>query len=198
MHLFVNVWIKFFFLLTPFFLLSMFLAMTRDLSEQGRRQMALRVTLAIVATCIVLYFFGQWLFAVFGITLDSFRIGAGVLLFLSAVRLVQGTDRTPAHDGEGDIAVVPLAIPIAVGPATTGALLVMGAEIGVGLDRLIGFAALCAAVIAVGALLLLAASIERMLGRQVIGILSKLTGLILAALAAQMVFTGMRGFLGPA
>jgi multiple antibiotic resistance protein len=191
----VRVWITFFFLLTPFFVVSMFLTMTRERSEGERRKLALRVTLAIVAVCAVLYFFGNLIFALFGITVDAFRVGAGGLLFLTAVTLVRGSDAPAAADSEGDIAVVPLAIPMTVGPATTGALLVMGAQAKNPFERFAGFGALCGAVVAVGALLFLASSVERLIGRKGITILTKLTGLVLAALAAQMAFEGARHLL---
>ncbi len=193
----VSVWIKFFFLLTPFFVTSMFLTMTRDRSEGERRRLAVRVTLAIVAVCAVLYFFGNVIFALFGITVDAFRVGAGGLLFLTAVGLVRGSGSPASAETEGDIAVVPLAIPMTVGPATTGALLVMGAQAEGPFQRFAGFGALCAAVVSVGALLFLAAAVERLVGRKGITILTKLTGLVLAALAAQMAFAGARNLLHP-
>jgi multiple antibiotic resistance protein len=192
--MFVSTFIKFFFLLTPFFVLTVFLSVTGDWTEPKRRALALRVTWAVLVTTLILYFFGQAIFDVFGITLDAFRIGAGSLLFLSAVTLVSGTGKVPAA-GEGDISVVPLAIPIAVGPATVGAILVFGAGQAGLTEKIVGCAALVSAVLVVGLLLYLGSAIQRVLGRQGISILTKLTGLILAALSAQIVFTGVRNFL---
>jgi multiple antibiotic resistance protein len=135
------------------------------------------------------------LFALFGITLNSFRIGAGALLFLSAVGLIQGSQTPTNNAGGGDIAVVPLAIPIIVGPATTGTLLVLGAELNGVTAKSLGCLALLFAVVSMGILLLLSSLVQRSLGDRGIVILSKLTGLILAALAAQMIMTGVQGFL---
>lgn len=157
---------------------------------------AVKVTVAVYVICMCLYFFGDTIFAIFGITLDAFRIGAGALLFLSAVSLVRGPQPAQEPLAEGDISVVPLAIPITVGPATTGALMVMGATVRTPMERVMGSVSLLAAVLTVGGLLYLANPIERMLGRIGISILTKLTGLILAALAAQIIFTGIRNFLG--
>jgi len=151
---------------------------------------------AVAAICLVLFFVGNQLFALFGITLNSFRIGAGALLFLSAASLVQGnTAPANVHADDGSIAVVPLAIPIIVGPATTGTLLVLGADLNGVTAKSIGSLALLLAVACLCLLLLLGSFIQRSLGNRGIGILSKLTGLILAALAAQMVMTGVQGFL---
>ena len=194
LSLFLSVWIKFSFLFTPFFVLSMFLSMTEDYTEKRRRKLALAVSGATAVICLVLFFAGTQLFSLFGITLNSFRIGAGALLFLSAVSLVQG--KTASTDtAEGDIAVVPLAIPIIVGPATTGTLLVLGAELEGVSAKGFGSLALLFAVFCLCILLLSGSRIQRSLGNRGISILSKLTGLILSALAAQMIMTGIQGFM---
>ena len=194
-NFFISILLKFFFLLTPFFVLSTFLAMTQHSSALQRRKIALQVTMAVLVTCFTLYFFGNTLFSLFGVTLDSFRIGAGCLLFLSAVHMVHGDDTAPPSERREAIAVVPLAIPVTVGPGTTGALLVMGAEMQQAWQVFVGCAALAAAVLCVGAILVSASMIENLLGKKGIAILSKLTGLFVSALAAQIVFTGVRNFL---
>ncbi len=196
MALFVSLWIKLFFVLTPFFGLTMFLGMTEGYDAARRRRLALAVSAAVAVTGLVLFFAGRQIFSVFGITLDSFRIGAGVLLFLSGIRLVHGSPGAAGTTGDGDVAVVPLAIPILVGPATTGTLLVMGAELNTLWAKAVGCLALLLAVACVGAVLLAGSFIQRCLGTRGIAILSRLTGLILAAIAAQMIMTGIQGFLG--
>ena len=194
-HFFVAVWLKFFFIFTPFFALSMFLSMTGDYTEKRRRRLAVMISVAVAALCIGLLFLGNQLFAVFGITLNAFRIGVGALLFLSAVGLVQGR-KSPSEDNqEADIAVVPLAMPVIVGPATTGTLLVMGAGLGSVTEKAVGCLALLFAVVCLGVMLLLGTAIERGIGHRGLNILSKLTGIILAALAAQMIMDGIQGFL---
>jgi multiple antibiotic resistance protein len=194
-QLFVNVWLKFFFIFTPFFALSMFLSMTGDYTEGRRRKLAIRISFAVAALCIGLLFLGNQIFALFGITLNAFRIGVGTLLFLSAVSLVQGRKSPADNDQEADIAVVPLAMPVIVGPATTGTLLVMGAGLGNVTEKVVGCLALLFAVACVGVMLLLGTAIERGVGHRGLNILSKLTGIILAALAAQMIMDGILGFI---
>jgi multiple antibiotic resistance protein len=196
LNFFVNIWIKLFFLLTPFFTLSMFLSLTQDNTNSERFKISIRVTFSIIIISFFLFFFGNQIFEIFGITLDSFRIGAGSLLFLSAVDMVRVKDIKTEHNIEsGDIAVVPLAIPITVGPATIGTLLVMGAEMDSRYSKIIGVSALFLAILCVGIILLLSSPIQSILGRKGFTILSKITGLILSALAAQMIFTGVRNFL---
>jgi multiple antibiotic resistance protein len=193
---FLSIWITLFFVFTPFFSLTMFLSMTEGYDENRRRRLAVTVSISVAVLCLILFFAGKQLFALFGITLDAFRIGAGALLFLSGVALVQGKAANAGAPSDGDVAVVPLAMPIIVGPATTGTLLVMGAELEGIQVKLIGTLALLAAVACIAAVLLMSSYIQRGLGVRGIGILSKLTGLVLAALSAQMVMTGVQGFLG--
>ncbi|MHB9071796.1 MAG: MarC family protein [Sedimentisphaerales bacterium] len=140
----------------------------------------------------VLFYFGNIIFKLLGITIQSFQIGAGALLFLSAVTLVRGQEQHPPSESD-NMAVVPLALPLTVGPGTTGTLLVLGAET-TGTAKLVASTALLAAIVSVGILLLLATKVERVLGAKGIGVLTKLTGLVLAALAAQLIFTGIYNF----
>lgn len=197
MAIFFTSWLQFFVLLTPFFVLSMFLSMTIGWSKNERRLLALRIGLAAFAACIILFYFGNWIFHVFGITVDAFRIGGGALLFLTAVSLVQGEPQSGKSRAveSSDIAVVPLAIPISVGPGTTGALLVIGAQTTDLHLRLIYTASLVAAIAGLTGILLLGAQLERILRLRGITIISKLTGLFLSAMAAEMFFTGVRAFL---
>jgi multiple antibiotic resistance protein len=193
--LFVNVYLKLFMILTPFFVMSAFLSLTRGCSAGERQRIALKVTLAVVVSTFVLYLFGKHIFALFGITLDAFRIGAGAVLFLSAIAMIQGRTTVSPGDAEGDVAVVPLAIPITVGPGTIGALLVMGAGLETFTERLVASLALLTAVLTVGGMLFMAGRFERLLGERGLVILTKLTGLFVSAIAAQIFFTGLKNFL---
>jgi len=113
------------------------------------------------------------------------------------VGLVQGKPASAGVASGSEVAVVPLAMPIIVGPATTGTLLVMGAELEGVTVKTVGCLALLAAVLCITAVLLMGSFIYRRLGPRGIGILSRLTGLVLAALSAQMIMTGIQAFLGP-
>ena len=168
------------------------------LSERNAdlRRTALRTGVAVFIVGTVLYFFGESLFSVFGFTLDAFRIGAGALLFLTSVALMgeQRESHTPDSPDE-DISVVPLAIPICMGPASIGTLMVLGASAHSMTERIIGSAALFVASALITLMLLMANHVQRILGKTGLAVLSKLTGLLLAAIAAQVVFTGVKNFL---
>ncbi|MEZ0575196.1 MarC family protein [Halodesulfovibrio aestuarii] len=196
---FTETYVKFFFILTPFFVISMFLALTVDMPKEKQRKTAIRTTFAVIIAAFTLFYFGNTLFAIFGITLDAFRIGSGALLFLSAVHLIQGTKAPIKNPGDieedADISVVPLAIPVVIGPATIGTLLIMGAQITDTPTRIASSFGLLAAILSVGFLLYVAPHIQRVIGTIGLSIMSKISGLILSAISAQIVFTGIKNFL---
>ena len=193
---FFAVFVKFFFILTPFFIIAVFLAMTENETVEVRHALAVRITIAVVIISLILFFAGMTIFTTLGITVDAFRIGAGALLFLSGVSLVNGKLELPAAKRSiMDLAVVPLAIPVTLGPGSVGALVVMSTETTSLTARLLTALAIVVASLAVGVLLSLSAEIKRLIGRSGISMLSKLTGLILAALSSHMMFTGIAAYL---
>lgn len=193
--LFVNIFFEMFIIFTPFFVISAFLSLTKDDSQSERQKIAIKITLAVALTCFALFLFGTYIFALLGITLDAFRIGAGAVLFLSAVSMIQGKTTVTPQDSKEDVAVVPLAIPITVGPGTIGALLVMGAGLKTVPEKITASLALLCAILLVGGLLFAAGRLERLIGQQGLTILTKLTGLFVSAIAAQIFFTGLKNFL---
>lgn len=185
------VFVKFFFILTPFFIMAVFIAMTENETVEIRHRLAVRITVAVIVISLILYFAGAAIFELLGITVDAFRIGAGALLFLSAVSLVNGKLQLPdSKRSIMDLAVVPLAIPVTLGPGSVGALVVMSSET----QQIVTAVSITAASLCVGLLLYLSAEVKRMIGRSGISMLSKLTGLILASLSCQMMFTGAASF----
>ncbi|TLP38488.1 MarC family protein [Arcobacter arenosus] len=197
MDLFVATFLKMFFIMTPFFVLSVFLTVTNEATVKEKKTLAIKVTTSVIVLSLVLLFFGTHIFTVFGITLDAFRIGAGALLFLSAVDLIRGSKDGQKVDGANlhDLAVVPLAIPITIGPGTIGVLLVMGAGFESKSSLFLGSFALVCAVLLVGIMLYFSHIIKKVIGKQGLLIISKITGLFLAALSAQIIFTGIKNFL---
>ena len=189
---YISFGLKFFFLFTPFFALSMFLAMTADRTPRERRSLAHRVALATIVIATSLLFFGPLIFSVFGITVDAFRVGAGVLLMLTAISLMN--PKVVSANSKEDISVVPLAMPVIVGPASCGALLVLSADLSTLSEKLVALAALATAIGSIWCILLLGTWIERRLGTRGLSILMRLTALVLAALSAQMIMQGAVGF----
>lgn len=196
MEFFISTFLKMFFIMTPFFVLSVFMSLTENSSTHEKRLLAIKVTTAIMAISLILLFFGKHIFSVFGITLDAFKIGAGAILFLTAVDLVNGT-RYDAKDGEkalNEMAIVPLAIPITIGPGTIGMLMVFGISYEKK-ELILASLALICAILFIGFMLYMSSYIQKIIGKQGLLALSKLTGLILAGLSAQLVFSGIKNML---
>ncbi|OQY32373.1 MAG: hypothetical protein B6241_11110 [Spirochaetaceae bacterium 4572_59] len=188
--------IQLFFIFTPFFVLSMFLTMTAHLNKRKKLILVMKTTLSVEIICLIMIFGGNTIFSLFSITVDAFKIGAGAILFLSAVDLVQGkVAQSKTIEENDDISVVPLSIPVTVGPATTGTLMVMGSSFKTSRDYVMGLTAVTIAVLLVGLILLISPWLEKVLKKKGITILSRLTGLILSALSAQMIFSGIKNML---
>ena len=198
MDLLFSTFLKMFFIMTPFFVLSVFLTVTNEATLKESRTLAVKVTISVIVTCLVLLFFGKHIFSVFGITLDAFRIGAGALLFLTAVDLIRGSKDGQKIDAANlhELAVVPLAIPIIIGPGAIGVLMVFGADFKTGSQMALGSLGIVFAVVLVGVMLYFSNIINKVVGKQGLQIISKIIGLFLAALSAQIIFTGIKNFLG--
>jgi len=189
-----NTWMKFLFLFMPFFALTMFLSVTEDYTNEKRNSLAMHVVLAVVVLCTGLLFFGDIVFALFGITLDAFRVGAGALLFISAIPLVQGKHGSLTAKDDEDVAIVPLAMPVVVGPATIGALLVLGGDISGVTQRILGCLAVLLASAVLWVILRMGTTIKDKLGGRGLRVMARITGLVLSALSAQMVMQGVKQF----
>lgn len=192
--LLINTYVKMFFLLSPFFSVSMFLSLAGELDITEKRRRAVHTSLSILLIVPIFFFFGVQIFSILGISLGAFQIGAGTLLFLNSIALVTGKkgENVVADD---DFSVVPLAMPLIVGPGTIGTLFVLGAELTAPKEKLLACVGILLAALTVAVFLYLATSIERMLGKKVLAALTKLTGLVLVSLAAQIIFSGIRALL---
>ena len=81
----ISIVIKLFLLLTPFFILSVFVTTCADMDERAQKKLAIRVGTAVTITTLIIYLFGAIIFKYLGISLDAFRIGAGLVLMLSGI-----------------------------------------------------------------------------------------------------------------
>ena len=190
-----SLYLKMLVLYSPFFVLSCFISLTRGYTVKERKRLAWKVAIGTLISSVLLYLFGQSIFDVFGITVDAFRIGAGSVLFISALGMAQGKPAVQADNLQQVVTVVPLTIPLTVGPGTIGALLVMGVSQPHWDDKLPALLGILAASITVGLVLYLSDLFERLLGDQGLQIVSRLMGLFVCALAAQIIFTGVKNYL---
>ena len=192
-----SIYLRMLVLYSPFFVLSCFISMTRGYAPRERKHLAWRVATGVLIASLLLYLFGRYIFDLFGITIDAFRIGAGSVLFISALGMAQGKAVAQSDNVHQDVTIVPLTIPLTVGPGTIGALLVMGVADNQWDQKLGTIAALILAGLTVGMVLYLSNQFEKLLGEQGLQIVSRLMGLFVCALAAQIIFTGIQGYLIP-
>lgn len=189
---FFQVYLQYFVLLTPFCAISVFLSLTSSMDKNTRRRLALRSAMAMGTLVLMFFFVGKYVFLLFGITLEAFRVGAGAILFLTAVSLVSGKLEQLNIEDIEDMPVVPLAIPLTVGPGTIGALIVHSVATTDLTDKIIVSIILLITVFTVGAMLYYSNILNRILGRRGISVLSRFTGLILGALSAQLIMDGIK------
>jgi multiple antibiotic resistance protein len=188
----------------PVALAPTFLVVTEGMPLASRRSVAVRASIIAGAILAGAALIGDWLLATLEITLSAFRIAGGLLLFSIATEMVFGV--RSRHEGEAaeqaleervrNVAAFPLAIPLLAGPgAITAAVLLAGRA-----NRdLVLLAVLIAVVIVVAAAalvsFLLAERLGRLLGMTGNIVLSRLLGVLLAALAVQYVVDGIRAVL---
>lgn len=184
-----------------------FAALTKDNTAEQRRILATRGVL--VALGILLFFavLGNAILDVFGITIPALRTAGGILLLLIAIDMVfarhsGGTGTTDEEEIEArkshDISVFPLAMPLMAGPGAISAVILLTT----GATSDLEFWLVLAAIVVILALcwltLLIAIPIQRLLGLTGLSVVSRIVGILLAALAVQFVFDGIRasGLLG--
>jgi multiple antibiotic resistance protein len=199
-HLFVSAFVTLLVVIDPPGCAPIFAGLTRDATAAQRRGMAIRASL--VAAGILLFFglLGEDLLKTLGISLAAFRIAGGIMLFLIALDMVferrtqrresraQEVEADPEHD---DVSVFPMAIPMIAGPGSIASIMLLMARSD-GLDEsLIVLAALAAVLVLTLVSLLAAGWLMRLLGHRTEAMLTRLLGVILAALAAQFVIDGI-------
>lgn len=198
----LTAFVAFFVILDPPGTAAIFAAMTRNVADPHRRVMARRATVMAGMMLFAFAIAGEWLLGALGITLPAFRVAGGILLFLLAADMVFARQSglrstTPIEDAEAaareDITVFPLAFPLIAGPgAMTSVVLMMGGANGEPLRQLAVLAVLGAVMVILLAMLLSAGHILRILGLTGAHVVSRVLGIILAALALQFVLDGLR------
>ncbi len=199
----VNDFITLFVVLDPLGLgVPMFLALTADLSPALKRKLALRSVLVALAVMLFFIAFAQIIVEAIGLSLRSFQVAGGIILFLFAVSCVLGGEPAvpTSRSGERDpmaMAVYPLAIPTMTGPGTmlTAMLITDNDRFSIFEQVQTAFAgALVLALTLV--LLLLAEPVQRAIGIGGANVVRRIMGMILAAVAVNMVLSGLASWLG--
>ena len=202
MELFIPAFITLFVVIDPPGSAPIFNGLTVGASAEQRRQMAIRAV--IVATFILLGFalVGERLLGTLGIGLDAFRIAGGIMLFFIAMEMVfekrtqRREDRAQKIMGTPeieDVSVFPMAMPMIAGPGSIAAIMLLMARANGPTETAIVLAALGANLLLMLVSLLAVGPIMRVLGDQVEAVITRLLGVLLAALAVQFVLDGLSG-----
>lgn len=194
----ITAFVTFFVIIDPIGLAPVFAALTQGMPAKLRRGVAMRASVASVVILLLFAVAGEAVLGFIGISMPAFQIAGGILLFLTALQMLfeqrqnRRNDRT--EEEFPDPSIFPLALPLMAGP---GAIATMILLIGQTQD-VIGFATVILAmvgVVLVALLLFFAAPlIERILGKTGTMVVSRLLGMLLAALSVQFVLDGLRSF----
>ena len=201
LDLFISAFVTLFVVIDPPGCAPIYASLTTGATAAQRRTMAIRATL--IAGLILLFFalFGEALLSALHIDLNSFRIAGGIMLFVIAIDMVfeKRTERREKRAEEvkatpevEDVSVFPMAMPMLAGPGSIASVMLLVAQ-NDGIDRAsVIFAALATVLALTLAALLAAGPIMRVLGAKTEAVITRLLGVLLAALAAQFVIDGLR------
>lgn len=177
-----------------------FASLTAGTDAAHRRKMAIRS--ALVAWCILLFFalFGEPLLSTLGISLSAFRLAGGIMLFMIALDMVferrterreeraEGIKGTPEAE---DISVFPMAIPMIAGPGSIATIMLLSARAEGFTAGLVVLSAMTLVLLLTLAALLLAGPLMKLIGAKLEAMITRILGVILAALAVQFVLDGL-------
>ncbi len=182
-------------------LAPLFLALTTGMNRAERSQVALRSSLTAFIVLTVFAIAGAQILALFGITLGAFRIAGGLLLFWIAFEMIferrnerkeRSAEVAITRDHIRNIAAFPLAIPLIAGPGAISATILLAGTLSDATSRLALIVIILICIASCYAVFFLAERIDRFLGETGRSILTRLLGVILAALAVQFVADGIR------
>ena len=197
----ITAFVALFVVIDPIGLTPLFVALTAGMSPARRRAIGIRACVVALGVLLVFAFFGEAVLGFIGISMPAFRVAGGILLFLTALDMLferrqkRREDQAEEDDlHEDDPSVFPLAIPLIAGPGAIATLILLLGQT----DGPAGFAAvlgvLLAVLIIVFLMFLLSGLLERLLGKTGITVVTRLLGMLLAALSVQFVLDGLRSF----
>jgi multiple antibiotic resistance protein len=198
----VKFFIVFFVVVEPISLIPLFAGLTVGSSGAYKRRMAAKAAAIALCICVLFALVGAKFLDIMGISLSSFRIAGGTLLFLISLEMVfartSGTKSTTPEKEEAksreDISVFPLAFPFIAGPGALATILLTAGETSNSPLLFAGFLGVVALVLVICWVLMLATPrLMKVLGVTGANVMSRLSGVILAALAVQFIIDGIRG-----
>ncbi len=202
--------VAFFVVIDPPGVTPMFATLTQDMPQAMRHRMAWKSVAVATGILFAFAFGGEWVLDKLHVTLDAFRIAGGLLLFLIALDMLFETrtqrrqarnakvlEERRAHPGEHeDISVFPLAIPLIAGPGSIASIMLLFAQHADWSERaaiLVGVSVNLALTLVV---FLIAARVSQLMSATLAAIVTKVFGILLAALAAQFTIDGIKSAFG--
>lgn len=194
----ISIFAALFIVLDPFALVPLFLAMTRGMSAHRRRTVALHSCMTAAILLCLFGAFGEAILEFIGISMPAFRIAGGVLLFLTALdmlfeRRTKRRENQAGAEEHDDPSIFPLAIPLIAGPGAIATIILLTGEY----EGYLGLAWVLGVMLFVMCLMfvafLSATLLERLLGKTGINVVTRVLGMLLAALAVQFVIDGLLG-----
>ncbi len=190
-----------FIVIDPIGLAPLFIAMTQGMSQAQRRAIGVRACTVAIGLLLLFAVFGEALLEFIGISMPAFRIAGGVLLFITALDMLferrqarRQDNADDAVDPAHDPSIFPLAIPLIAGPGAIATIILLTGQA----DSALGFGAVLGVMILVIAMVfamfMAAGLLERLLGKTGINVVTRLLGMLLAALSVQFILDGLKGF----
>ena len=180
----------------PIGLAPLFVALTQGMTAAERRAIALCACVISVGLLTLFGLFGEAVLGFAGISLSAFRIAGGILLFLTALDMLfeRSTQRRRGQASRAnDPSVFPLATPLISGPGAIASMILLTGQAGGEWSGILAIHLVMIAVITVVLMFFLAAGLlERLLGETGINVVTRLLGMLLAALSVQFVIDGLR------
>jgi multiple antibiotic resistance protein len=198
----IKFFVVFFVVVDPLSLIPLFAGLTQGSSARYKKKMAGKASVIALVICVLFALAGARFLGLMGISLSAFRIAGGTLLFLIALDMVfarpSGTRSTSSERGEAkrreDISVFPLAFPFIAGPGALATILLAVGEVDAKPLLFAGFLGVVGLVLIICWVLMLATPrLMKVLGVTGANVVSRLSGVILAALAVQFIVDGIRG-----
>lgn len=204
-ELFISAFITLFVVIDPPGCAPIYAGLTKGATQKQRTAMALRAS--VIATVILLFFalLGEELLDALHIELDSFRIAGGLMLFWIAFEMVfekrqkrreERAEKLAATPEVEDVSVFPMAMPMLAGPGAIAAIMLLMNEADTTEETLVVLGALGAVLLITAIALVAAGPLIKLLGDRVEAVITRLLGVLLAALAAQYVIDGLKGSFG--
>jgi multiple antibiotic resistance protein len=188
-----------FFIVDPVAAIPTYLVITQQESAAERRRTARRACIAMTILMVVFGATGTMLFRAFGITLPAFRTAGGLILWFVAMDMLHGERRTQEGRDElfegqikEDVALTPLAIPMLAGPGAISTAIVVAGQAHGAAQSAVVYASIVLTGILSYISLRLGEPLLGRLGKTGIRVVTRIMGLILAAVAVQFVFSGVR------